>query len=365
MTNFETLARAHQGDPAAIAALLTRALQARGITVKANRTEQALQLLLVAAQAPEQASAIAALQPRLQALKLPSQQVIVYGRRAASPVPAWTQTLSLVSGPQPEAAEVDTSGRDAELGGKPKPVKAKTGGPKQINPGATSPQRSRSTQGRRRPPCPRSFLIPSILATFLAFPVTGLIALLFSLQVEQRYRAGDDAGAKSASNRAKNFCWISVGIVGSLYALLLLLWGGAILMQASRPVRPTRSSVQSSQALTFMGSMIRAQVAYYRENRRFAGDADALGLGLSLSGGYRYEVLEIAPEQVMMAADPDNQTLSAYRGAIFLTADGQFHYGICRTDSATPPVSPTFRAGIMGCDAPATLLGEDTASISP
>jgi hypothetical protein len=54
----------------------------------------------------------------------------------------------------------------------------------------------------------------------------GIVAIVFSTQVNSKLAYGDLAGAKDASNKAKIFCWVSIGIfgvVGVLYMMLMIL----------------------------------------------------------------------------------------------------------------------------------------------
>lgn len=60
-----------------------------------------------------------------------------------------------------------------------------------------------------------NYLVPSILVTVLCCLFTGIPAIIYAAQVNNKLAAGDIAGARVASKNAKMWCWIS-GIVGLL-----------------------------------------------------------------------------------------------------------------------------------------------------
>lgn len=87
-------------------------------------------------------------------------------------------------------------------------------------------QQAMYQQGINRPAKPDNYLVMSIIATVLGFCtclplILGIIAIIFSTQVDSKYNMGDYSGAQSASNTAKILSIISLvlailGIVGNL-----------------------------------------------------------------------------------------------------------------------------------------------------
>jgi len=59
---------------------------------------------------------------------------------------------------------------------------------------------------------PPNYLAQAVLVTLFCFLPTGGAAIYFSSQVATRHSAGDYAGALDASNKAKMWCWLSLGI---------------------------------------------------------------------------------------------------------------------------------------------------------
>lgn len=57
-----------------------------------------------------------------------------------------------------------------------------------------------------------NYLVQSILVTLCCCLPLGVVAIIFAAQVNSKLAAGDVAGARDASSKAKLFCWIAFGI---------------------------------------------------------------------------------------------------------------------------------------------------------
>jgi hypothetical protein len=88
---------AKQGNVEAIAALMNRSLQPKGITVvKAAFKDSCLQILLESAQVPNQQALVALIRKQVKGLNSASiKQVKLYGRKTGEEIPAWSQELEL------------------------------------------------------------------------------------------------------------------------------------------------------------------------------------------------------------------------------------------------------------------------------
>lgn len=68
----------------------------------------------------------------------------------------------------------------------------------------------------RLPPLPQAqvpnYLVWSILATLCCCLPAGIVAIVYSAQVNSKQAAGDYTGAVAASDNAKMWCWISFGL---------------------------------------------------------------------------------------------------------------------------------------------------------
>ena len=61
-------------------------------------------------------------------------------------------------------------------------------------------------------PKPENYLVQSILATLCCCLPLGIVAIVYSSQVDSKYNLGDYSGAVIASNNAKKWGWISFGL---------------------------------------------------------------------------------------------------------------------------------------------------------
>jgi hypothetical protein len=64
-----------------------------------------------------------------------------------------------------------------------------------------------------------NYLVQAILVTLFCCLPLGIPAIVFSAQVNGKFQAGDIAGAREASRKAKMFCWWSLGL--GLFAMML------------------------------------------------------------------------------------------------------------------------------------------------
>lgn len=91
------------------------------------------------------------------------------------------------------------------------------------------------------PPRPNNYLIMSIIGTVLGLCsciglVLGIIAIVFSTQVDSKYNMGDFDGAMKAANNAKILSIIALvfGILGVIANIIyMIVVGGSVLSQYS------------------------------------------------------------------------------------------------------------------------------------
>ncbi|MEG4242625.1 MAG: type IV pilin-like G/H family protein [Microcoleus sp.] len=96
MTQPNILELAKQGDAKAIALLLNRQLQAKGITAAASLKDGCLQVMLEAAEAPSQQVLASWVSKSIAGLGAASiEKVKVYGRQTGAKVPAWSQEFEV------------------------------------------------------------------------------------------------------------------------------------------------------------------------------------------------------------------------------------------------------------------------------
>nr|WP_290224021.1 hypothetical protein [Trichocoleus desertorum] len=96
MTQQNILEQAKQGNAQAIAALMNRTLQPKGITAKASMKDDCLRVMLESEDVPDQGSTTAFVQRGMQGLGVESiSRVQVFGRQAGEEFPSWNQEFSL------------------------------------------------------------------------------------------------------------------------------------------------------------------------------------------------------------------------------------------------------------------------------
>jgi hypothetical protein len=76
------------------------------------------------------------------------------------------------------------------------------------------------------------YLVWSILAAVFCCQISGIVAIVYAAQVNGRLMAGDLAGATDASNKARTWCWVSLGawcvmVVGYIVAFAAMALVGA------------------------------------------------------------------------------------------------------------------------------------------
>lgn len=59
---------------------------------------------------------------------------------------------------------------------------------------------------------PNSYLAWAILATLCCCLPTGIVAIVYAAQVDSRWYGGNYVGAQEASDKAKLWIWISLGL---------------------------------------------------------------------------------------------------------------------------------------------------------
>jgi hypothetical protein len=96
MAQHSILKLATQGDPRAIAYLITRTLGKYGITARANRKGRCLKLLLEAERVPHQSTMVQLVTQGMQKLNVAGIQTVkLYGRQQGQTVLAWRQVIEL------------------------------------------------------------------------------------------------------------------------------------------------------------------------------------------------------------------------------------------------------------------------------
>ena len=78
-------------------------------------------------------------------------------------------------------------------------------------------------RGEDRPHVP-NHLVWAILATIFCCPPTGIVSIVYAVQVDRLVAAGSFAGARKASENAKSWAWVSFGLWIPMSILLFIFW---------------------------------------------------------------------------------------------------------------------------------------------
>jgi hypothetical protein len=90
------LATAKQGNPKAIAALMNRSLNPKGVTVKAFMQKQRLNIFLESAEVPPQSALMEFTRKGIESLALATVQTVrVHGRQEGSDLPSWVEEFEI------------------------------------------------------------------------------------------------------------------------------------------------------------------------------------------------------------------------------------------------------------------------------
>jgi hypothetical protein len=120
---------AKQGDVRAIAFLINRSLQSKGVVAKPVLRDGCLQIMLEATQLPDEQTLVPFIYKGVKGLEIASVKMLkVYGRQAGSNSPCWSQefrlqeqsTLSTSAEnqaplPQPQSPQIDSLSRWKQL----------------------------------------------------------------------------------------------------------------------------------------------------------------------------------------------------------------------------------------------------------
>jgi len=122
------------------------------------------------------------------------------------------------------------------------------------------------------------------------------------------------------------------------------------------------NKARESEGRTYIGSLNRAQQAYYLENKAFSTSLEPLGLGISAeteSYTYQVGVQQAQPPVAVNLATPAQEGLKGFIGLVFLTPDGNSDdlttsAILCETEapvSVESPMPSPLPAGFMECPA--------------
>lgn len=351
MTNQRTnlVDRAKRGDAQAIATIMNRHLQPKGITAKTTFNEGVLQVMLEAAELPNQQALTKFVRQGVTNLKSELIQTVqVCGKQVGEDFPGWNARFQLLNSQESSFAQnnpVDAETLDSQLSSS-----------SNIQP--SKPLTSR-IQFEGKPPCPPTYLTPSILVTLFAFLPVGVVAIVFASQVESKYAQNDHAGAQSSSKTAKTLCIAAGAIAAPIYLLVFLMLGLSIFSSSNQA-----NKAKESEAKLTVGTFSRLEQSFYLlENNRFASTLDELQTHdepqtqiPSETENYSYKLSLLDENSVQITATSRKNGLKSYTSAVFAvkTEPEPARLTVTKTcqsnqPSNTPPAMPTLVGSDISC----------------
>ncbi|MGG6267689.1 type IV pilin-like G/H family protein [Leptolyngbya sp. AN03gr2] len=299
--------QAKQGNAEAIAALMNRHLEPKGITAGISLQNGQLQVTLEGSEVPNQSQMFAFVKQGISGLKSQFIHTVqLTGKVRGEISPAWSDEFRLPT---------QTANFTANSGGCP-PIEAV--------PSAIAPSFQTSTasiSGEINTTKPKNYLVPSILVTLFAFLPVGIAALIFASQVDSKHNRKDYIGAQVASKTAKSLCIVAGAIAAPIYALVTISIGAAIILPSFLYAGQATKGKQS-EARVYVGTLARSQQAYYIEQERFAQSLSELSNPVpSETTNYSYNISVVDSNAIHVTATAKTSGLRSYSAAVYAVKD--------------------------------------------
>ena len=94
-------------------------------------------------------------------------------------------------------------------------------------PGQPQAQWGVATPQKPSEPCPPSYLVWSVIATVVCCMIPGIVAIIYGIQVDSSYNAGNLQGARDASSKARIWMIVTyaLGAIGVLFYAFFAIIG--------------------------------------------------------------------------------------------------------------------------------------------
>ncbi|HLO83456.1 MAG TPA: type IV pilin-like G/H family protein [Nostocaceae cyanobacterium] len=309
MLNSDVIKLAKQGNIEAISLLLNQNLQAKNITAIVDFYDDGLQVKLESPQLLNQEYLVSGLRLFFTNLAIELvKNIKVYGWTTGKDFPDWSEDIAINPSEQAKSNEY--------LSNYSFPPKSDSSNSSQA-PKVTDTFKYYSSQEESyRPPCPRTYLIPSILITLFAFMPVGIVAIIFAAQVKSKYEYGDYDGAESASNTAKLMCII--GTVIAVPGYLIFLFAIVSMMSTVSFVDNSVNKAKQAEAKYYLGTILGGQKTFYTKNQKFSSKLSDLRLDIPLkTSSYSYEI-KAEETNAIITATALTDEISSFTGAIFV-----------------------------------------------
>jgi type IV pilus assembly protein PilA len=357
-TSFKNLLQS--GDSRAIAHLLNKGFASGGVKVaQCDRQGSTLRMLLVGEKIDQQQKhAIDFLQKQFTQLEIQSiSKLVIYAQKPDSMMPVWNEEITLLpeSIPEPPILTFEDEFEEAppllpQPIEEPPPLITSSPSQRSILTDSQPVKTTGKSKTRQfKPPMPPARLGMAIASLLLFFPL-GIAAIIISNQISSKYYHEDYQGAKSSSNMVKLLFIISASIGGLVLSVPLI---AAILLPSF--LSNQANEAQEAEGEQYVGSMARAQQAYYLMDSTFEDNLEELGLGIaSETTSYSYDINLISPYQVVSTATPKDRKLRGFTSSVFVVQEGRASTTkmiVCAANrpSLKAPDPPTLIGGTPTC----------------
>ncbi len=408
MTQPHLLELAKQGDPQAIATLINAALEPQGVTAETFVEVDCLHVVLNAARPLNAQTLVAFVQRGILRLGVASiQQVQVYGQRLGEEEPYWVETFAVPRSPVAETSEIPSSAPESNV-----PDSTSSDSNASDSNVVTDSSSDRSTQFdpwkqrwskfKANLQALRSQNSPSQSSSQASLPQASWSNVLatwndvrqqINMRLPWRDRSCQEALNDSpTSDRSVNYLKVSALVTvvsfaaGGAVALLAhsYAWGGAERKAGDQSSAIASSSQMSSQfkaertrdqqqtaARNYLGTMNKAQQAFYRQNTRFAATLEELerfaAVPIATHSDYTYKLTVPNNNQAQLTAIPKAEGLKSYTAAVAIAKPtNQVVTAICASQQAAkvPPLVFQSTNGAVQCPADPLLKPCDCARTS-
>lgn len=346
MTALNNLEQAKQGNAKAIAILINKTLQSKGVTVAATKTGSCLSVIAESQSVPDQAAIVDFIQQGISNLKPSSiNQVVVQGKVIGQEQPAWRRTVELLA-PQSQAS-------------------------KSLNTIVSTPTVQKDKLNRLGWIVPlrnyaNTLLLGGILLTLLVsgwnaghsndqlweYKVEGVSDEMFDIRMQQAGAYGWElASARRAVSGEGEYS------EGLYEVILKRRITAAQAKQNTKAVAEElkRQGLQGKQSMAelYIGTINRSQQAYFLEHNSFSSSLAGLDLTFeSQTEDYIYSISLEGQGKAIVTAASKSDELQSYTGAVVF-AGRTTETIVCRSDapSKTAPAAPTVNGSQLECAA--------------
>ncbi|MHC5597701.1 MAG: type IV pilin-like G/H family protein [Nostoc sp.] len=351
MTQPNLLELAKQGDAQAIASLMNRQLQPKGITVKTNLTSGCLMVIAESENEPEQSFVVDFIRNGITELKAEViKRVVLHGRITGKKTPLWRESFEMHSNVIPQQEESGSISSKMN-------ISRSEGIASFLN----------VLQGRRELINTVLLLGIMIVLTTSLFTSNKSRPILWEYKIESiddvvfdaaMHRMGSNGWELTSARRALS------GEGSSRQGLYEVIFKrpatDAQIRENDKKLKAEskESSLQSAQLLSKIniGSINRSQQATYLEKTAFVNTIEELGLGLKSETEDYFYNLTADSSNALVTATAKIDELKSYTGAVFLVQENGETTTVavvCETNapSKTPPQSPQLNGSQLACRA--------------